>query len=71
MSRCVECGEQDSQLRIAPVSYCDHRVCLEFRREGCRDVHTATCPSYCRAVGRTPAPHPRDLTTPQQLELFG
>jgi hypothetical protein len=76
--RCIECGEQDRPLRIVPASYCEHRVCLGFRRPDCSEIHRATCPIFCEAVGRKPQPHPRDLAKqaeqdakPQQLDLFG
>ncbi|QFY09585.1 hypothetical protein GBF35_25650 [Nonomuraea phyllanthi] len=77
MAKCVECREEDHFLRIVPISYCEHRLCLEFRREDCLDIHLRTCATYCRSVGRTPEPHPRDLARqaeeaaqPQQLDLF-
>lgn len=77
MVRCVECNEQDHYLRIVPASYCQHRLCLGFRRPDCRDIHFRTCVSYCRDVGQTPEPHPRDLARqaeeaakPRQLDLF-
>ncbi|WP_345432139.1 hypothetical protein [Actinoallomurus vinaceus] len=50
-------------MRIVPVSYCEHRVCMWDGN--CREEHFATCPPYCRAVGRTPRP-----PAIQQLDLF-
>ncbi|WP_433235323.1 hypothetical protein ACQPYK_25145 [Streptosporangium sp. CA-135522] len=77
MTLCVECGEEDRPLRIVPASYCEHRICLGFRRADCSDIHWRTCPTICRDVGRRPEPHPRDLARqaeeaakPKQLDLF-
>lgn len=64
MARCVECREEDHPLRIVPFSYCEHRVCLGFRRKDCREIHLLTCPIVCESVGREPQPHPRDKEPP-------
>lgn len=65
---CVECHEIDHPLRIVPVSYCEHRVCMEFRRNDCAPAHYAACPTFCAAVGRTPG---ASVTAgPVQLDLF-
>ena len=63
---CVECHEVDHPLRIVPVSYCEHRVCMGFRRGDCAPAHYTTCPAFCDAVGRIPL----GVTAPVQLDLF-
>ncbi len=60
--KCVECGKGTiprAKQRVVEMSYCWHPVCLWS--EECRETHQRTCESFCRSVGRTPEPHPRDL----------
>ncbi|TDD36105.1 hypothetical protein E1286_38730 [Nonomuraea terrae] len=76
--KCVECGQKNrpwTRQHVVEFSLCQHPICVYG--EECRTVHMRTCVSYCRDVGRTPEPHPRDLARqaeaaamPQQLDLF-
>lgn len=76
--RCVECRQKSvpwTRQHVVEFSLCQHPICVFS--SPCRDVHTATCPPYCRSVGRKPTPHPRDLAKqakaaaePEQLGLF-
>lgn len=77
--KCVECGQKGrawTREHVHEFNLCQHPVCLY--KDECRDTHRRTCPSYCRDVGETPEPHPRDLAEqaaraaqPLQLDLFG
>lgn len=76
--RCVECRQVSvpwTRQHVSESSLCQHPICV-YRQE-CQEIHWRTCPSFCRDVGRTPEPHPRDLARqaeetakPAQLGLF-
>ncbi|GGO63008.1 hypothetical protein [Nonomuraea cavernae] len=76
--RCVECRQKNfpwTRQHVYEHSLCQHPICV-YSQE-CHDIHMRTCVSYCRDVGRTPEPHPRDLArqaeeaaNPRQLDLF-
>jgi len=62
--RCVECKVLDHPLRVVPMSYCEHRVCV-FSAE-CRAAHIAVCQVIRESCGLPPAD-----TEPVQMTLFG
>ncbi|MEV0149748.1 MULTISPECIES: hypothetical protein [unclassified Nonomuraea] len=76
--KCVECGQKNkpwTRQHVYEHSLCQHPICIYSRP--CQDIHGRTCVSYCRDVGQTPEPHPRDLArhaeeaaNPRQLDLF-